>query len=360
MWNDFLQDEENREDYRLYRLARRAMAEQFVDLPDVESKWEAFRNERITKKEQHTLLRHRTLWISVASVAALLAVLFCFQWMRSASQAEEGPYVAMQYNASPQQILLSGDESTLALHPSQDSISFLAAAPEKSSAAGHRAAKVLAAAPAASQAAKIRTLSTPRGVDFKVILPDGTEVHLNAESSLQFPTAFDSDNRTVILKGEAYFKVARDEAHPFIVETDKMKIKVLGTEFNFRNYDPEHPFVALVNGSISIMDSDVVLNPGQGALIDPVGKLNVEEVNTYSLVQWVYGYFHFRQRPLIEVMQELGRWYNLGVVFENPRHLQTLVHFSALRSSDVEETVKNLNRMQLFRISREGNNLIVR
>lgn len=98
----------------------------------------------------------------------------------------------------------------------------------------------------------MQKLSTPRGMDFKVILSDGSEVWLNAESSLEFPSAFTSKERRVNLKGEAYFKVARNEQNPFIVTTDKMQVRVLGTEFNFRSYVSELSHVSLVSGSVEV------------------------------------------------------------------------------------------------------------
>ena len=126
-----------------------------------------------------------------------------------------------QYDQSPQQIRLEEEDAAVNL-TADDSISFR----------NVPAPAVVAQAPVCE--VKTKRLSTPRGMDFKVILPDGSEVWLNAESTIEFPTAFHDGLRQVRLQGEAYFKVAHDERSPFIVTSEQMNVRVLGTSFNFR------------------------------------------------------------------------------------------------------------------------------
>lgn len=178
--------------------------------------------------------------------------------------------------------------------------------------------------------------------------------------------AFTKDSRKVILTGEAYFKVAHDKESPFVVETDKMKIRVLGTEFNFRNYTSEKTQVSLIDGSISILasdnsESDIILKPGQGAYVEKDGHIHVlKEVDTYGITQWINGYFYFQNRPFIEILQDLGRWYNVGVVFENLQYIDDKMHFSALRSASLAQALDNLNRLQKVHVVLEGNNIVIR
>ncbi len=201
-------------------------------------------------------------------------------------------------------------------------------------------------------------------MDFKVILPDGSEVWLNAESTIEFPAAFIGNERQVLLKGEAYFKVARDEDCPFVVISNQMKVRVLGTEFNFRSYTSEASHVSLIKGSVEILRPDaekaeVVLEPGQGAWRDADGEIHVQEVDTYAVTQWVDGFFYFDDIPLVQILCELGRWYNLGVVFRNKSAMHAKMHFSASRNGDLEQTINNLNRMRKGRVSVEGTDIVV-
>lgn len=99
-----------------------------------------------------------------------------------------------------------------------------------------------------STTTQTHVLTVPRGESFKVVLCDGTEVWLNANSNFVYPTAFIGDERIVTLEGEAYFKVTKDPERPFIVKTKTVQTRVLGTEFNIRSYTPEDTHVVLING----------------------------------------------------------------------------------------------------------------
>lgn len=351
----FFSQPENKADYRLYRLAQMAGNRDRVPSPDAGRAWEAFKRDEISPVKSARKLRWHTWGAALLGAAAVCLVLLVYHLVFGTSANDGQSLVAMVYDDKPQVVVLESEGEQLESFTQKDSISFFSPSSE-----------TVAEAAATEAPVKMRTLSTPRGVDFKITLPDGTEVWLNAESSLQFPAAFTSDVRKVILTGEAYFKVARNEEAPFIVETDKMGIKVLGTEFNFRNYASEKPLVALIDGSISILpsgasDEHIVLKPGQGACVESDGQISVlEEVDTYGVTQWVSGYFYFQNQPLIEILQDLGRWYNVGVVFENSYYVDEKMHFSSLRSASLEQTIDNLNRLQKARVALEGNNIIVR
>lgn len=352
----FFSQPENKADYRLYRLAQMAGNREQVALPDVDRAWHSFKRETFSApKPKVSSIR---MWGAalLGAVAVCTAFLLYFYVFKS-SFANEDLLVAMEYDATPQLVVLRDEGKSVKSFTKKDSISFLTPSLPQAQ----------ALVPAAKEEkTKTRTVSTPRGVDFKITLPDGTDVWLNAESSLQFPSAFTKDTRRVILSGEAYFKVAHDSNCPFIVETDKMKVRVLGTEFNFRNYISEKPQVSLIDGSISILsldqsEPDIILKPGQGACVEEDGHIHVlEGIDIYGTVQWINGYFYFKNRPLIEILQELGRWYNVGVVFENPATINEKMHFSALRSANIREAIDNLNRLRKVQIVLEDNKIIVR
>ena len=256
-----------------------------------------------------------------------------------------------QYDQSPQQIRLEEEDAAVNL-TADDSISFR----------NVPAPAVVAQAPVCE--VKTKRLSTPRGMDFKVILPDGSEVWLNAESAIEFPTAFHDGLRQVRLQGEAYFKVAHDERSPFIVTSEQMNVRVLGTSFNFRNYASEKAHVTLVEGKVEVMHPesttpDATLEPGEEAWFDEEGTLRVEEADTYAVTQWVKGFFYFPDDPLVDVLRELGRWYNYGVVFRNMDAIHQHVHFSALRNESIEMAIESLNRLRHVYVQIEGDNIVV-
>lgn len=352
----FFSQPENKADYRLYRLAQMAGNREQVALPDVDRAWHSFKQETFSAPKQKVSSIRMWGAALLGAVAVCTGFLLYFYVFKS-SFANEDLLVAMEYDATPQLVVLRDEGKSIKSFTKKDSISFLT--PSLSQ------AQVLVPV-AKEEKTKTRTVSTPRGVDFKITLPDGTDVWLNAESSLQFPSAFTKDTRRVILSGEAYFKVAHDSNCPFIVETDKMKVRVLGTEFNFRNYISEKPQVSLIDGSISILslnesEPDIILKPGQGACVEEDGHIHVlQGIDIYDTVQWINGYFYFKNRPLIEILQELGRWYNVGVVFENPATINEKMHFSALRSANIREAIDNLNRLRKVQIVLEDNKIIVR
>ena len=151
----------------------------------------------------------------------------------------------------------------------------------------------------AKDTAEIRNIvQTLTGMEYTLTLSDGTKVFLNAETKLKFPTIFKGDQRVVELEGEAYFEVRKDEAHPFIVKTVSMNVRVLGTSFNVRSYVNEHDVTAtLVEGKVAVSDGEVekMLVPGEQAVyIKETGKMEVKEVDVSLYTAWHSGKFIFR------------------------------------------------------------------
>ncbi len=165
------------------------------------------------------------------------------------------------------------------------------------------------------------TLTTPRGGQFRLLLPDGTEVWLNAASSIRFPVAFSGGERRVEVSGEAYFEVAQNASAPFKVIVNKTtEVLVLGTSFNIQAYtDEQHIKTTLLSGKVKVNagGNGVVLSPGQQA-VQTAGRVEVEEnVDTDKVMAWKNGLFNFQDASLEEVMRQLSRWYNIEVVYEN-------------------------------------------
>lgn len=164
-------------------------------------------------------------------------------------------------------------------------------------------------------------LTTPLGRQFQVTLSDGTEIWLNAGSSITYPAAFTGATRQVQLSGEAYFEVAKDPAHPFIVLTANAQIKVLGTHFNVKNY-PEEPAIktTLLEGAVQVENAGMhkVIAPGQQAtIVRNSNGIDISTVDTEGAVAWKNGYFHFEHSDIKTFMRQVARWYNLEVHFES-------------------------------------------
>lgn len=172
----------------------------------------------------------------------------------------------------------------------------------------------------------LNTLTVPSGGKYSLVLPDGSRVWLNAESSITFPTAFSGRKRSVKISGEVYFDVAKDPARPFIVQVgNNRQIRVLGTQFNVNAYsDEEEITTTLLEGSVEILPGGnaglaVRLKPGEQAAFSETGQISVRHgVNTDEIVAWKNGMFHFEKADIQSVMRQISRWYNVEVVYEGP------------------------------------------
>ncbi|RAJ76778.1 FecR protein [Chitinophaga dinghuensis] len=167
---------------------------------------------------------------------------------------------------------------------------------------------------------EMHTLSTPKGGQYRLLLPDGTAVWLNAESSITFPTAFHSNSREVKMSGEVYFEVKPAANQPFKVNIDgKNTIEVLGTEFNVNAYTNEPAIRAtLIQGSVRILHdhTSAVLKPGQQGVVSQ-DQLDVNNnVDIEMVVAWKEGLFRFDRTPLETVLRQLSRWYDVDVIYE--------------------------------------------
>ncbi|NIG55423.1 FecR family protein [Chitinophaga sp. Cy-1792] len=168
---------------------------------------------------------------------------------------------------------------------------------------------------------ELHTLSTPKGGQYRLMLPDGTAVWLNAGSAITYPTAFHGKNRTVKISGEAYFDIKQQAEQPFVVDVDgKATIEVLGTAFNVNAYTDEPTIrTTLLQGSVRMIhqNASAVLKPGQQAVVSN-DQLNVaSNADTEMVVAWKDGLFRFDHTALDEVLRQLARWYDVEVVYEH-------------------------------------------
>lgn len=161
-------------------------------------------------------------------------------------------------------------------------------------------------------------VSVPRGGEYKLVLSDGTRVHLNSMSSLRYPVSFGSKTRQVELDGEAYFEVSKT-GQPFIVNANGMDVEVLGTTFNLSAYKGEPRQTTLVSGSVRVRTGNGnsrIIKPSQQASIAPgANQIDVRTVDTAFYTSWIHGKIKFKDQRLEDIMKTLSRWYDMDIVY---------------------------------------------
>ena len=164
------------------------------------------------------------------------------------------------------------------------------------------------------------TVETERGQTSKVILPDSTVVYLNSATKLIYSNDFLMGNRRVKVDGEAYFKVKKDEKHPFIVACNDVLVKVHGTEFNVNaDSDDQMVDVILDQGCIELIDdkgnfSNIFLKPGERARYNENNhRLSVGNVDSYKYTSWRDGVLIFENEPMKQVLKKLESWYDVDI-----------------------------------------------
>ncbi|HBB06722.1 MAG TPA: hypothetical protein DCZ73_03080 [Bacteroides sp.] len=361
----WLQDETHRRLYLDLKAAHDGLALQEQAMPDVHEEWARFLKRsdilpppaRISITNNHTTVwNRRKFQVAAAAILLILATSVGF-WLYE-PQKQAAPVALMKRNPQPQEVVLSNDQGgniILSEQTDRDSLASLGATLTGD--------QQLAYGPTSGQETTVstQTLQTPRGKDFKIVLSDGTEVWLNAESTLTYPSRFHEAQRIVELDGEAYFKVAKDSARPFIVRSGKLETQVLGTSFNFRNYIHSTPHVTLVEGRVLVTghDTSVTLHPNEDAQISDDGTIRVTQVDPRSYTAWVDGYFYFDNASLEEIMRELGRWYNLNILFENPAAMKYHFNFWASRKNGIHNVIELLNDLGKVKASLDNNALII-
>lgn len=171
----------------------------------------------------------------------------------------------------------------------------------------------------------MQEITSPPGIRSQVVLPDGSKVWLNAESTIRFPVPFQKESRSIDLQGEAFFEVVKNEKQPFVVESGKVKVQVLGTRFNFKAYADEPTMeVILEEGMIAlkmaeITEKEVQLKPGDRLVYDKAtNKASIGNENIQRYIAWHTGKLIFNNTPITEVAQMLSRWYGIEVIVADP------------------------------------------
>jgi ferric-dicitrate binding protein FerR (iron transport regulator) len=217
------------------------------------------------------------------------------------------------------------------------------------------------------------TLTTATGGQTMVILADGSKVWLNALSSLRFPTVFTGSQRIVELEGEAYMEVTGDKSKPFLVNVSgRAHILVLGTHFNINAYKDEPTInTTLLEGAVRVSKDDnkeasqggsgeaVTLKPGQQAQLGGCQILIDKDANTEEVMAWKNGYFSFDGATVEQIMRQVGRWYDLKVVYEGDVKNERFAG-SVPRTADAGKLLETLSLTQTVRFELDHGTIYVK
>lgn len=208
----------------------------------------------------------------------------------------------------------------------------------------------------------LNTISTPRSGQYQVILPDGTKVWLNSESSISYPSRFSKVERYVEITGEVYFEVAPEKQRPFFVKSTHQKIEVLGTHFNISAYsDEENTSTTLLEGSVKVYTNTAetaVLKPNQQAVLNSSNKLAINNVQAEDTMAWKNGRFVFNDTDIQSVMRIVSRWYDVEIEYRNGVPNKT-VGGDISKFENISQLLEVLEATGGIHFKREGRRIIV-
>ena len=203
----------------------------------------------------------------------------------------------------------------------------------------------------------MNTVSVPAGQRTNITLPDGTNVWLNARTTLQYPVTFSQKQRTVFLKGEAYFDVTKKKKTPFIVRTDKYDIEVLGTQFDVDAYPDQTAFeTTLMKGSVKVTsqyfpEQTITLKPHHKAYVKD-GQLAVTKVNDFTPYRWKEGLICFKDEPFQTIMEDFEKYYGIRIIINNKKVLKYSYNGKFRQADGIDYALRVLQRDIHFKYER--------
>lgn len=209
------------------------------------------------------------------------------------------------------------------------------------------------------------TLQIPQGCEFQLTLADGSQVWLNAESSLTYPVKFTCEKREVFLSGEAYFEITPNPKTPFIVRAGEMRLQVLGTSFNIKAYQDEETITTtLITGKVKQfypeIQQQILLTPSQQSKYNRTsGKLMTQQVNTSEAVAWRAGKIAANNERLEDIFKQLARWYDFDVVYTRPELKEIRFHFQSKRYTEIQTILEHFQTTKGIRFSCIGKTIYV-
>lgn len=337
---------------------------------DLQNKIEAVVMGRIRMQESSsgpvTMNRRRIGWSLKLAAAAVVLLVISFAAVRLFSPNRQQQAKLPEKSQMINDVLPGGDKAILTLDDGRKIVLDTASNGELMVQGGTRlikeGARVRYDKEADAEKVYYNTISTPRGGQYRLELADGTKVWLNAASSLRFPSSFLGNDRLVELRGEGYFEVAHDASKPFHVRVNNMDVQVLGTHFNINSYGDEQEIkTTLLEGAVLVTNNtgQAYLHPGQQAVIqrgqDYVRVDNNVDVD--EVMAWKNGLFSFNNTSLDEIMKQIGRWYNVEVVYESGVPQETF-NGTISRNTNLSDVLKVLE-YSYIRYRVEGNVITV-
>ncbi len=212
-------------------------------------------------------------------------------------------------------------------------------------------------------------LTIPYGKTFKLVLSDGTSIHLNAGSSIKYPVKFvEGAQREVFIKGEAFFDVVKNVDQPFVVNANELNVRVLGTKFNVSSYPEDQNInTVLVEGSVALHDEGDAYNALTAFLLEPGHKgewnpdtkeTTVEKVDTNEYTGWVEGKLIFRNAPFKIIRKRLERHYNISIV-NNNKILEERTYNAVFDIESIEQVLRTLNEIYSIEYTIDKNEVII-
>ena len=210
----------------------------------------------------------------------------------------------------------------------------------------------------------MQTITVPAGQRINITLVDGTNVWLNARTSLSYPVKFGKNNRQVVLDGEAYFDVTKDKSKPFIVQTDNYNVEVLGTQFDVNAYSETGEFeTTLMSGSVKVASASdstqkITLKPNNKVYMQD-GKLHVTAVDDYNPYRWKEGLICFKNETFTSIMKDFEKYYGLTIQVKN-KNVFKYVYTGKFRQTDgIDYALRVLQKDIKFTYQRDDENQII-
>ncbi|WP_321308868.1 FecR domain-containing protein [Marinifilum fragile] len=223
---------------------------------------------------------------------------------------------------------------------------------------------VYSSSEAQNQKVEYHRINVPRNGEFFVVLSDGTKVWINSGSQLGFHSKFTGKQRIVHLEGEAYFEVSKNPEQPFVVRTNNMDVRVLGTHFNVKAYeDDEFTYATLNEGKVQVFKDEIneVLQPDEQLVLNnntKAFKKQVVDASIYSA--WVKGKMMFKDERLEDIMNSLSRWYDVSVFYQNEELKDRRFSISTNRYGDIQTLLNQMELTNRIRFEINKNAIVVK
>jgi len=213
----------------------------------------------------------------------------------------------------------------------------------------------------AAKDAELISLHVPAGQRFQLTLQDGTHVWLNAQTTISYPSRFTNKERKVFIEGEALFDVEKDKNRPFLVSSQGIEMKVLGTRFNLYSY-PETGYIrtSLLEGSLMVYREkqelhNIILKPNEEVIVDN-NRMEVGAIKDLSYFLWTEGIYSFNEEPLINILRKLELYYDVEIEVKDPT-IYTWEYTGKFRQRDgVDDILRIIRKIHKFNIEKDEEN----